>query len=184
GACAFEDDRALLFGQAQQSFGELFECPRSMHYAKTTRRRTNVRTVSTIEPRSAARNPWTRNPGVNSDASFNNSALITSENSPSVRKISGNPKKRKIGPKKKFTTAITAAATIAAPKSRTWMPGMMRATSHNATALNNQFTIRCSTRDNDKPWQRCMLGLPASYTPHGNRPSIRQSFPRTGFWTT
>ena len=64
-----------------------------MHYAKTTMRRTNVRIVSTSDPSSAARKPWTRKPGVNIDASFNRSALITSGNSPSVRKISGNAEK-------------------------------------------------------------------------------------------
>ena len=104
--------------------------------------------VSTSEPSSAVRNPRTRKPGVNSEASFSRKAFDHQQ-----EQAQGQERQRKgeelaaPGPCVPFTMAITMVAISAAPKPRTSIPGTICATSHSASALTSHpttiWTIAC-----------------------------------------
>ena len=103
---------------------------------------TAVTTLNKIDPRSAAKNPSTRNPGTTAAASISINALITNETNPSVRTRKGHAKNLITAPKVAFMNPIAAAAISADTKPETETPGTKYVTTNSATALNNHRNSR------------------------------------------
>src|SRR5690242_18398109 len=120
------------------------------------------RTLRINPPQNAGHRPYTWKPGTNNAASFNISALITSQNIPKVRMVRGKVTTFNSAPTVLLTSPMTTAAISAVPNPRTTNPGTNRATSRMHNALNTQctrsFTIFFSATESLDP-QRLFLGL-------------------------
>jgi hypothetical protein len=91
---------------------------------------TNANTTANM---SAGINPPTINPGVRPDAIYTRNALITIENKPSVRILTGSVNKTRRGFKNKFNIASTMTTSID-PTKVTSTPGTSAAVMRIATA--------------------------------------------------
>lgn len=96
----------------------------------------------TKAPQNAGQNPATSNPGTNFEASQNINALITNENNPSVKMVSGSDNTSTNGRIKAFTSPITTAAINALGKELTETPGTKYATTITANAFKNKRTSK------------------------------------------
>src|SRR5258708_7715440 len=99
--------------------------------------------LSTMAPRNAGRNPSIRNPGTSAAAISSISALITSQNKPSVTMLRGNVtifRKKPIVP---LTSPITMAAISAAPNPLIRNPLITCATITRLNALSSQLISKC-----------------------------------------
>ena len=86
-----------------------------------------VKSESSTDPIRALRKPSTTNPGVKKPANINSKALITNENNPSVKKLTGNEINSTNGLIKTFINEIIMQTSIALRKLSTLIPGTIQA---------------------------------------------------------
>ena len=96
--------------------------------------------LKTMAPRKAGRNPLIANPGTIAAASFSMRALITNQNSPTVRIVKGKVTTFRINPMVALTIPTTTDARSADQKLSISKPGTIRVTRTSASVLRSQFS--------------------------------------------
>jgi hypothetical protein len=104
--------------------------------------------LSTIAPKKAEPNPAMKNPGTRAAANCSIKALITSQKSPSVRRLRGKVNSLSKRPSVALIKPMAMGAINAVPNPRSSIPGKRNATIIKLAALMNQWISRSNTMSN------------------------------------